>query len=96
MAGGWGDRGGATTGDGFKQSRIGPEPPDALRAIRSDVGMAVCATTGVPPALFEAKADGTSKREAWRRFAHGTVAPVARLIASELADKDVPTRTCQA
>lgn len=91
MAGGWGDRGGGTAGDGFSQRRIGPDPPDVLRAIRSDVGMAVCAATGVPPSLFEAKADGTSQREAWRRFAHGAVAPVARMIASELADKlDVP------
>ena len=91
MSGGWGDRGAGTAGDGWKQVRIGADPPDVLRAIRSEVGMAVCGATGVPPSLFEAKADGTSQREAWRRFAHGSVGPVARIVARELADKlDAP------
>ena len=91
MGGGWGDKGAGTAGDGFKQSRIGADPPDVLRAIRSDVGMAVCGATGVPPSLFEANADGTAQREAWRRFVHGSVAPVARIVGRELADKlDAP------
>ncbi len=91
MAGGFGDRGAATTGDGYKQMRIGADPPDVLRAIRSDVGQTVCAATGVPPSLFYANADGTSQREAWRRFTHGSVVPVARIVAAELADKlDAP------
>ena len=94
MAGGWGDKGAGTAGDGFKQSRIGADPPDVLRAIRSDVGMAVCGATGVPPSLFEGGADGTSQREGWRRFAHGSVVPVARIVARELADKlDAPGLT---
>ena len=91
MAGGYGDKGGGTAGDGFKQQRIGAHPPDVLRALRSEVGMAVCGATGVPPSLFEAKSDGTSQREAWRRFAHGSVGPVAKLVAAELAAKlDAP------
>ena len=86
FAAGLGDAAGAPHQD-WGQKRIGAHPPDVLRAIRSDVGMAVCGATGVPPSLFEAKADGTSQREAWRRFVHGSVAPVARLVAAELADK---------
>ena len=37
-------------------------------------------------------ADATAAREAWRRFLHGSVVPVAELLAAELADKlDAPT-----
>ena len=33
----------------------------------------------------------TAQRESWRRFLHGTVAPVARLVAHELGEKlDAP------
>ena len=54
----------------------------------------MCGATGVPPSLFEGNADGTSQREAWRWFCHGSVAPVARIVARELADKlDVPGLT---
>ena len=35
--------------------------------------------------------DAAGQRESWRRFLHGSVAPVAALLASELAVKlDVP------
>ena len=86
MAGGYGDKGAAPHG-GWRQSRIGAEPPDVLRALRSEVGMAVCAATCVPPSLIADDSDGTAQREAWRRFAHGSVAPLGRIVAAELADK---------
>ena len=90
MAGGYGDKGAAPQAD-WRQQRIGGEPPDVLRALRSEVGMAVAEACGVPSALCDPGADGTAQREAWRRFAHGSVAPVARMVASELAAKlDVP------
>ena len=50
--------------------------------------LALC---GVPPALAT-DSDGTSQRENWRRFLHGTVSPVARLVEAELRAKlDEPT-----
>ena len=46
---------------------------------------------GVPGALLTADADGTSQREALRRWVHCHVAPMGRIVASELADKlDLP------
>lgn len=85
MAGGYGDAGGAPQAD-WGQKRIGAHPPDVLRALRSDVGRAVMAALGVPEALVN-DADGTAQREAWRRFVHGAVIPVSRIIGTEIADK---------
>ena len=42
------------------------------------------AACGVPPDLFAA---GNASREAWRRFLHGSLQPLAALVARELADK---------
>ena len=92
MAAGYGDAAGAPQTD-WGQKRIGGQPPDVLRALRSDVGRAVAGACGVPEALIE-EADGTAQREAWRRFVHGSVQPVARIVAGEIAvklDVDAPT-----
>ena len=70
--------------------RIGADPPDTLRALRSEVGRAVLGCAGVPVELFE-PGQGTGQREAWRRFLFGTVAPVSNIILEELRAKlEVP------
>ena len=66
--------------------RLGMDPPQAEVALRSDVGMSILNACGVPPELIMA-GDGTGSREAWRRFLHGTVDPVSRLVAQELTEK---------
>ena len=44
-----------------------------------------------PPVLASDKAEGSSQREAWRRFSVGTLQPAGRAVAEELSDKlDVP------
>ncbi|MDE2974562.1 MAG: hypothetical protein OXU64_07575 [Gemmatimonadota bacterium] len=86
MASGYGDQSGAPQRD-WQQSRIGAHPPDVLRALRSDVGMAVCNACGVPAALLGGRSDGTLARESWRQFLHGSVAPVARIVEAEVSDK---------
>ena len=48
--------------------------------------MEVYAACGVHPALF-AVGEGTARRESYRRFLHGTVAPLARIVAAELSAK---------
>ena len=85
MAGGYGDAANRPPGD-WSQKRIGAHPPDVLRALRSDVGRGIVAACGVPEALI-VEADGTAQREAWRRFVMGSVQPVARIVAREIADK---------
>ena len=42
---------------------------------------------GVPAALFEARGDGTSIRESWRRFVMGSVEPLLKMVAREFSIK---------
>ena len=90
MAGGYGDK--ATRPDtDWQPRRIGADPPDSLNEIRTAAALTVFGCCGVPPSLVTLPADGTGQREAWRRFLHGSVSPVARLVEAELRDKlDVP------
>ena len=73
-------------------SRIGADPPAVLPTLRSDAALSVLGACGVPPSLASTvSSDGTAQRESWRRFLHGSVQPLALLIAEELGEKlDVP------
>lgn len=79
------------TGDKTKTERepirIGPAPEQVLEALRTDAGRDILSAYGVPPALFEARGDGSGQREAWRRFWLGTVAPLAKMIEAECREK---------
>ena len=66
--------------------RLGPTPPESMVQIRKDAFEAVLAATGTPPSLF-LDSDGTSQREALRRWHLGTVLPLARILETELAAK---------
>ena len=67
-------------------NRLGPTPPAALVQLRSDAYQAVLAATGTPPALFT-DSDGTSQREAVRRWHMNLVLPLAALLEYELSEK---------
>ena len=86
----WGDgRMAAPRGD-YEPKRIGANPPASLATLRSDAAQAVLSACGVPVELVT-PGDGTGQREAWRRFLHGTVQPLAACVATELAAKlDTP------
>ena len=90
---GWGDgRMAAPRGD-YEPKRLGANPPASLATLRSDAAQAVLSACGVPVELVTA-GDGTGQREAWRRFLHGTVQPLAACVAGELAAKlDTPNLT---
>ena len=67
-------------------------PPAEMVKIQAQAFMAVLASTGTPPSLFT-DADGTSQREALRRWQMGTVRPLARLLEFELSMKfETPVR----
>ena len=87
---GWGDgRMAAPRGD-YQPQRLGANPPATLATLRSDAAQAVLSACGVPVELVT-PGDGTGQREAWRRFLHGTVQPLAACVAGELAAKlDTP------
>ena len=88
---GWAEGRGAAPQSDWKPQRIGADPPRTLPELRGAAAADVLAACGVPPALATDKAEGASQRESWRRFSVGTVQPVARCVAEELAFKlDVP------
>ena len=92
MVGGWGD-----DAEGSQQGtrdwdvrRLGAAPGAPLVSLRDGAALAILAACGVPVELVGG-GDGTSLREAWRRFLHSTVQPLGRIMAVELARKlDTP------
>ena len=87
---GWGEGRSAAPQADWRQSRLGPMPPESMATIRKDSFEAVLAACGCPPSLF-LDADGTSQREALRRWRLGTVLPLAKLLEHELTAKlDTP------
>ena len=60
--------------------------PPCLPGLRADVFGAVLSACGVPVSLVT-DADGTSQREAFRRFLTSGIQPVADLVAEELSNK---------
>ena len=91
-AAGYGEGKMAAPAEDWKPRRFGASPPDALPTLRTDAALAVLAACQVPAALFT-DADGTSQREAWRRWAMGPLAGLAAVVEAELAAKlDQPVR----
>ena len=86
-AGGWGEGGVNAPRSDWKAQRLGPAPTAALVALADASFSRVLASTGTPPALFDARADGTAQRESIRRWHLGTVLPLARLVEHELTVK---------
>ena len=79
--------GGATGGRAsWKSERFGAAPPAGLVELAKRASMEVFAACGLSMALFD-ESDGTSKREAYRQALHGTVAPLGRIVSTELTTK---------
>lgn len=71
--------------------RFGANPPAPLEALRRAAVATVWQACGIPASLLEKDADGTAQREAYRRFAMGTLAPALAGLANELEAKlDAP------
>ena len=85
-AAGWGEGKTAAPQKDWQQSRLGPMPPEGLVKISEHAFARVLAACGTPPSLF-LDSDGTSQREAVRRWHMGTVLPLARLVEHELSAK---------
>ena len=75
-------------------AKMGPAPNDTFAdALRSQIARDILGAFGIPPALFEARGDGSGQRESWRRYWLGTVAPLARMIEAECREKLDPGAT---
>lgn len=83
-AGGWGEGRIAAPRSDYVPQRIGPAMPETMCNLHRGIQRAVIAACGVPVELVEPH-DGTASREAWRRFLHGTVQPLAGMLAEELS-----------
>ena len=82
----WGEGRQAAPQRDWQASRLGPMPPESMATIRKDAFEAVLAACGTPPSLF-VDSDGTSQREAVRRWHLNLVLPLARLVEHELTLK---------
>ena len=71
----------------LEPARFGPEPSGVMESLRQGVGVDIANAYGVPPVLFDPRSDGSARRESWRQFWLGTVAPVGALIQGEARDK---------
>ena len=86
-AGGWGEGAAAAPRGDWQTMRLGASPPAALGGLRKDVRADVLSLYGIPAG----GTGGTASRENWRQAVAGTLVPVAKLVAQELADKlDAP------
>ena len=83
---GWGEGRGSAPQRDWSGQRLGPQPPDSMVKAADGAFNRVLAACGVPPAMF-IDADGTSQREALRRWHLNTVMPLARLVEHELTEK---------
>ena len=64
-----------------------PEPTEGHLKLRREAAADVLSACGIPTALFDARADGTARREAYRQLIFVTLAPLAAIVQSELRDK---------
>ena len=87
VAGGWGEGRAAAPSSDWTVRRLGADPPAALGLLRAAVEATVLGLLGIPPGLADASADGTAQRESYRRWLHGSVQPLARLVEHELHAK---------
>ena len=85
-AAGWGEGRMAAPLADYKPQRFGASPPDTLPSLRTQAAESVLSACGVPVSLVT-DADGTSQREAWRRFVMGSVEPLLEMVALEIEAK---------
>ena len=85
-AGDWGAPGGVPATAGWEPRRLGAEPPAALVSLMKEATQEVYAACGLSGSLFSAASAGGA-REAWRQMLYGVVAPLGKLVSSELTDK---------
>ena len=71
----------------YVQRRIGAVVPEPNIKLRSDAGMDLVSSCGVPAAMMRSDADGTASRAATSRFLDFSVQPVADVMAAELSMK---------
>ena len=70
----------------FELTRIGPDYPDSAINLLDRV-VSICLHACGYPVQLAMGTDGTGQREAWRRYLHGTVSPLGKMV--ELASERI-------
>ena len=66
---------------------MNPAPTSGHIELRAKSAADVLASCGIPASLFDARSDGTARRESFRQVLHSVVQPWARLAERELSAK---------
>lgn len=86
---GWGEGAAGSPRRDYELARLGPQFPEGNVRMFLAARNSVLAACGFPIQLVDDDT-GTGQREAWRRYLHGTVAPLGRLVAVEAARVGLP------
>ena len=83
---------GARPGQGERMNRLSvepvqPDPSEGHLTLRRDAALELIEAAGVPSALANPSAEANGQREAFRRFVHGTIEPMARIVEAEITAK---------
>jgi len=87
--GGWGEGPAGAPRSDFTLARMGPHYPAGNVNLFERARDTVLAACGYPVSLIAGQ-DGTGQREGWRRYLHGTVAPLGRIVEAEAARIGLP------
>lgn len=71
----------------WEPAPIHPDPTQGHVQLRREAAQDVLSACGIPPALFDARADGTTRRESYRQLVFTTLEPWGRIVAEELSRK---------
>ena len=82
LRGGWGEGARYSPHADYQLARLGPAYPEGNVRLFIAARESVLMACGYPVQLAQDN-DGQAQREAWRRYLHGTVAPMGRLVSSE-------------
>lgn len=89
--GGWGDGATVAPRRDYELARMGPNYPQSSIDLFEAARNTVLAACGYPVQLVMGS-DGTGQREAWRRYLHGTVAPLGTLLETASLRAGLPVR----
>ena len=83
---GFGEGRAAAPQSDWAAKRMGANPPPALAELRGAAAADILSIHGISPALASAQGEGSSQREAWRRFGL-TMQAIGLIVAQEMAVK---------
>ena len=88
-AGGWDTSRASAPRRDYEPRRLGPDIPQSSLQLYMQVNRMVLSACGIPTEIVDERTDGTSNREAWRRFLHSSLQPLGKVIQSQAVEVDL-------